>query len=174
MTKNELKALINKKVQRQGTQGAISLAPILNEIIDLIPESTGEGGSGVPVVEIELPKIDNPDEPAMFKIPAEKAEFLKKNPFVIISAKNDRNADVYFMPYETGLWRRIVYDESSYDEITPNIEEIEIYEDDAIYIVFIKSTFVVSSIKNQRPVDRWLRSYIPSEEAVYNEINKTK
>lgn len=42
MTKNELKALIDKKVQRQGTQGAISLAPILNEIIDLIPEGGGE------------------------------------------------------------------------------------------------------------------------------------
>lgn len=38
MTKNELKALIEKKVQRQGTQGAISLAPILDEIIELIPE----------------------------------------------------------------------------------------------------------------------------------------
>lgn len=43
MTKNELKALIDKEVQRQGTQGAIRLAPILNEIIDLIPESTGGG-----------------------------------------------------------------------------------------------------------------------------------
>lgn len=44
MTKNELKALIDKKVQRQGTQGAISLAPILNEIIDLIPEGGGRDG----------------------------------------------------------------------------------------------------------------------------------
>lgn len=131
-------------------------------------------GGGVPIVEIELPKIDNPDEPARFKIPAEKAEFLKKNPFVIISAKNDRNVNVYFMPYETYTWRRIVYDPSSYDEITPNIEVIQIYEDNAMYRVIIKSSLVVSSIKYQRPVDRWLRSYIPSEEAVYNEIHKTE
>lgn len=41
MTKNELKALIDKEVQRQGTQGAISLAPILDEIIALIPEGGG-------------------------------------------------------------------------------------------------------------------------------------
>lgn len=75
-----MKALIDKKVQRQGTQGAIKLDPILNEIIDLIPDSTG-GGGGVPIVEIELPKIDNPEDPNMFKIPAEKAEFLKKKPF---------------------------------------------------------------------------------------------
>lgn len=34
MTKEELKAKIEKVVMRQGTQGAIKLAPILNEIVD--------------------------------------------------------------------------------------------------------------------------------------------
>lgn len=128
----------------------------------------------MPIVEIELPKIDNPDEPATFKIPAEKAEFLKKNPFVIISVKNDRNEDVYFMPFETNSWRRLEYKESSYDEIAPNIHVLRIYEDEAFYEVNIKSTFVVSSIKYQRPIDKTLRAYIPSEEAVYNEIHKTE
>lgn len=128
----------------------------------------------MPIVEIELPKIDNPEERATFKIPAEKAEFLKKNPFVIISAKNERNVDVYFMPFETNSWRRIEYNESSYDELTPNIYVLRIHEDEAFYKVEIKSTSVVSSIQYQRPVDKWLRSYIPSEEAVYNAINKTE
>ena len=164
--KSDIKtAIINKG----GTISDTATIDTYASAIDGIPT-----GGGVPIVEIELPKIDNPDEPAMFKIPAEKAEFLKKNPFVIISAKNDRNNDVYFIPYESYVWRRIVYDTSSYDEITPNIEELQIYEDDAMYSVLIKSTFVVSSIKYQRPVDKWLRSYIPSEEAVYNEIHKTE
>lgn len=56
MTKNELKALIDKKVQRQGTQGATSLAPILNEIIDLIPEG---GEMEFITIEATLSELQN-------------------------------------------------------------------------------------------------------------------
>lgn len=184
MTKNELKALINKKVQRQGTQGAISLAPILNEIIDLIPESTG-GSSGVPVVELELPDIYSMENygdiifPASidFEIPAEKAAILDKNPCAIIASKVtglDYDYD-YLLPLTSNEWYRVMYDASNASEVTPNILTLRRYRKNNMSMsIVLKAINVVKFVSNGESSEPLTRYLVPTTKAVYDEINKTK
>lgn len=184
MTKNELKALINKKVQRQGTQGAISLAPILNEIVDLIPESAG-GGGGVPVVEIELPDIYSMENfgdviypgGIDFEIPAEKAAILDKNPCAIIASKVtgfDYDYD-YFLPLTSNEWYKVLYDASNASEVTSNILTLRRYRKNNMSMsIVLKAINVVKFVSNQESSEPLTRYLVPTIKAVYDEINKTK
>lgn len=185
MTKNELKALIDKKVQRQGTQGAISLAPILNEIIDLIPESTGGGDSGVPVVEIELPDIYSMENygdiifPSGidFEIPAEKAAILDKNPCAIIASKVtgfDYDYE-YLFPLTNNEWYRVMYDASSASEVTSNILTLRRYRKNNMRMsIVVKAINVVKFVSNKESSEPLTKYLVPTIKAVYDEINKTK
>lgn len=112
MTKNELKALIDKEVQRQGTQGAISLASILDEIIDSIPE--GENAIEFITIEADLPKLQKNDEiPISEAIQAKLGAETTIIPVVIfvldpkygsMRAFFPSNADDYFEKY----WRPLM------------------------------------------------------------------
>ena len=177
MTKNELKALIEKKVQRQGTQGAIKLAPILNEIIDLIPDSTG--GGGVPIVEIELPAIENYEHAIypnniLFEIPAEKAEIFEKNPYVIIAAKDSAGDIMYFRQTSNGGWRFLEYDYSDDSQISPNIYVLQIQGTSAAFSIVAKSTIVINSVANTETGSPFAPYLVSTTKAVYNEIHKTE
>ncbi len=176
MTKNELKALIDKKVQRQGTQGAITLAPILNEIVDLIPESTG---GEVPIVEIELPAMENYEHAIypnniQFEIPAEKAEFLTKNPYVIIAAKDSAGYITYFRQTSNGSWRFLEYDYMEDSQISPNIYMLQIQGTSAQFSIVAKSTLVINSVANSETGDPLTPYLVSTTKAVYNEIHKTE
>lgn len=176
MTKNELKALIDKNVQRQGTQGVIKLAPILNEIIDLIPESTG---GGVPVVEIELPAIENYEHAIypnniQFKIPAEKAEIFEKNPYVIIAGKDSAGDIMYFRQTSNGGWRYLEYNYMDDSQISPNIYVLQIQGTSASFSIVAKSTEVVNSVTNAETGDPFTPYLVSTSKAVYNEIHKTE
>ena len=181
MTKNELKALIDKKVQRQGTQGAISLAPILNEIIDLIPESTGVG-SGVPVVEIELPNIYNIEniEDVIyprgidFEIPAEKAAILDKNPCAIIASKETGFDYDYLLPLTSNEWYRMLYDASNDSAVASNILTLRRHGKDMRMSILLKAIDVVRFVSNEESSNPLTRYLVPTIKAVYDEINKTK
>ena len=180
MTKNELKALIDETVQRQGTQGAIKLAPILNEIIDLIPDSTvGRGGGGVPIVEIELPAIENYEHAIypnsiQFEIPAEKAEIFEKNQYVIIAAKDSAGDIMYFRQTSNGSWRYLEYNYMDDSQISPNIYVLQIQGTSASFSIVAKSTEVVNSVTNAETGDPFAPYLVSTTTAVYNEIHKTK
>lgn len=179
MTKNELKALIEKKVRRQGTQGAISLAPILNEIIDLIPEST-EGGGGVQVVEIEPPAIENIEDVIFprginFEIPAETAAILDKNPCSIISVKDGIQMNfIFFLPWRSDEWYRVMYSESNSSEVTSNIQTLKRNGKDMRMSIILRATDVVNFVGNEQPGSPLTRYLVSTTKAVYGEIHKTE
>lgn len=182
MTKNQIRMALDAMLEQGNQLRASELIPALNKIMDLIPESTGGGGSGVPVVEIELPdiysmeNIENVIFPNSidFQIPAEKAAILDKNPCAIIVSKDAEYGDIYLLPWKNDEWYRVEYNESSSSEVASNILTLERHGQDAHISLLLKSTEVVKFVSNGGPSDPLTAFWVPTIKAVYDEINKTK
>lgn len=178
MTKNEISMALDAMLEQGNQLKASELIPALSKIMDLIPESTGGGDSGVPVVEIELPRPGNIEDVIFpggidFEIPAEKSAILDKNPCAIIASKN-ANGYIYFLPWRNDIWYRVMYDESTYGAVTSNIQTLERHGKDMRMSILLKAMEVVEFVSNENPSFPLTGFYVPTTKAVYDEINKTK
>ena len=186
MTKNQIRIALDTMLEQGNQLRASELIPALNKIMDLIPESTGGGGSGVPVVEIKLPDVYNMENfegviypgGIDFEIPAEKAAILDKNPCAIIASKvTEFDYDYeYFFPLTNTEWYRMLYDASSASEVTSNILTLRRpWKDTRMRMsLLLKSMEVVKFVSNQEPSYPLTKFWVPTIKAVYDEINKTK
>lgn len=179
MTKNELKALIEKKVQRQGTQGAIRLAPILNEIIDLIPDSTGGGGSDttkyltIDSSEFQDTNYYNKKE---IELSPEQKELLSENLSKIVIDVHDKDANSHyylplflFAPNVGAAWSLDTRsNESSTTRFGANYYRVEYFDGHMEVWEQVAEFAIVSKVEQ----DFIGYDFVPKMSAVYDAINK--
>lgn len=177
MTKNELKALIEKKVQRQGTQAAITLAPILNEIIDLIPDSTGGSDTTKYLVIDENEFLDtNSYKRKEIKLSPEQKELLSENLNKVVIDVYDKDVDTHyyiplllFVPNAGAAWSLDTRNnESSTTRFGANYYRVE-YFDGHMEVWLQKAEFAIVSKVEQDSIGY---DFVPKMSAVYDAINK--
>lgn len=133
----------------------------------------------MPVVEIELPDIENIEDAIFpggidFEISAEKAAILDKNPCAIIAPNEAGYGCIYLLPWKTDEWYRVMYNESSGSEMTSNIQTLKRHGKNMRMSILLKAINVVKFVSNEESDFPPTAYKVPTIKAVYDEINKTK